>query len=382
MFQALSTSANTNVTMQLLPSAAKLLASTDLVTKKLASWYVAHHSTANSDVSILAINTLVMDMHDPNPVVRSLAVRTLARIQLPELSEHGINAVTCGLKDSDVVVRRAAVLGCVQIFRMAPSAILDGGLVDRLYALIRDPDPIVVVNCLDALQEILADEGGVVINRNMARYLLQRLESFPEPQCATVLQYMMRYHPRDEAEALDLINAVDTFLDSSNAVVIILALRYFLSIVSQSGLGHLQTDIVTRAEHSLIRLVSADAHETVYAVIQFMRQELVGKFTEILSRHYPALLCRSNDPAYLKVVKIQLLAEIVDSGSVRPVLDELRMQSRSKSPKVINFVAYVMTFTSWYLLLLILLSPSIDIFTDSAVKLRNFRHRTLPQADL
>jgi len=349
MLQALSTSANRNVMLQILPSAAKLLASTDLVTKKLASWYVAHHSTANSDVSVLAVNTLVMDMHDPNPVVRSLAVRTLARIQLPELAEHAINAVNCGLKDSDAVVRRAAVLACVYIFQTSPSAIFDGGMVDRLYALIRDPDPIVVVNCLDALEEILADEGGVVVSRNMARYLLQRLALFPEPQCAGVLRHMMKYHPRDETEALDLMNATDTFLDSSSAVIVISALKYFLNIVSRSGLGHLQADIVTRAEVSLVRLVSADAHETVYAVIQFMRQELVGKFTEILSRHYTSVLCHSNDPAYLKVVKIQLLADIADNLSVRAMLDELRMQSRSKSPKVIDFV------TSCCLLLIILL---------------------------
>ena len=340
------------MTSQLLPSAAKLLASTDLVTKKLASWYVAHHSVENSDISVLAINTLVTDMRDPNPVVRSLAVRTLARIQLPELAEHAINAVNSGLKDSDAVVRRAAVLACVQIFQLAPSAILDGELVDRLYALIRDPDPIVVVNCLDTLQEILADEGGVVINRNMARYLLQRLESFPEPQSATVLQYMMKYSPRDETEALDLMNTADTFLDSSNAVVVISALKYFLSVVSQSGLQHLQTDVVGRAEHSLVRLLSADAHETVYAVIQFMRQELVGKFNKILSSHYSTMLCHSNDPAYLKVVKVQLLADVADSLSVRAVLDELRMQSRSKSSKVINSDVNVMTVTGCYLFLL------------------------------
>jgi len=348
MFQALSTSANTNVMLQLLPIAAKLLASTDLVTKKLASWYVAHHSTANPDVSILAVNTLVVDMQDANPVIRSLAVRTLARIQLPELAEHGINAVNHGLKDSDVIVRRAAVLACLQIFQMSSSAVLDGGLVDRLYALIRDPDPIVVVNCLDALQEILADEGGVVINRNMARYLLQRLESFPEPQCATVLQYMIKYHPRDETEAIDLMNAADTFLDSSNAVVVISALQYFMNVVSHCGLGHLQTDIVMRAENALVRLASADAHETVYAVLQFMRQELVGKFTDILSRHYLTLLCHSNDPPYLKVVKIQLLADIADNLSVRAVLDELCIQSRSKSQKVINFIANMMTFRAGF----------------------------------
>jgi len=332
----LSTSAGSSLTLQLLPSAAKLLASTDLVTKKLAGWYVARHSSANSDVSILAVNTLVTDMRDPNPVVRRLAIRTLAGIHLPELAEHAIGAVNLGLKDTDAVVRRAAVIACVQIFQTAPSSILDAGLVDRLYSMIRDSDPVVVVNCLDALQQILADEGGVVINRNMARYLLQRLDSFPEPQCATVLKYLLKYRPRDEAEALDVMNSADVFLDSSNAVIVISALRYFLNIVSHSGLPHLRTDVVTRAENSLFRLISTDAHETVYAVIQFMRQELVGEFTEILSRHYRTVLCHSNDPAYLKVVKIQLLADIADHSSIRTVLEELGTQARDKSPKVIG----------------------------------------------
>jgi len=334
----LSASAGTNLTSQLLPNAAKLLASTDLVTKKLASWYVARHSSANTDVSVLAINTLVTDTRDPNPVVRRLAVRTLAGIHLPELAEHGINAVNSGLKDTDAAVRRAAVMACVHIFRTAPSSVLDAGLVDRLYMMIRDPDPVVVVNCLDALQEVLADEGGVVISRNMARYLLQRLDSFPEPQCANVLKYLMKYSPRDEAEALDFMNTADGLLDSSNAVIVISALRYFLSIVSHGGLPHLRTDVVSRAENSLFRLVSTDAHEVVYAVIQFIRHELVGEFTESLSRHYAAILCHSNDPAYLKVVKIQLLAELADSSSVRAVLEELSTQARNKSPKVINCI--------------------------------------------
>jgi len=129
----------------------------------------------------------------------------------------------------------------------------------------------------------------------------------------------MKYHPRDEAEAVDVMNAADVFLDSSNAIIVISALRYFLSVVSHGGLPHLRTDVMSRAENCLFRLASSDAHEIVYAIIEFVRQELVGEFTEILSRHYPAILCRGNDPAYLKVVKIQLLGDIADSSSVRAI---------------------------------------------------------------
>lgn len=50
----------------------------------------------------------------------------------------------------------------------------DGALVNELYSLLRDQDPIVVVNCLRALEEILAHEGGVVINKPIAHHLLNR----------------------------------------------------------------------------------------------------------------------------------------------------------------------------------------------------------------
>ncbi len=50
----------------------------------------------------------------------------------------------------------------------------DSTIVNELYALLRDPDPVVVVNCLRALEEILKDEGGVVINKPIAHHLLNR----------------------------------------------------------------------------------------------------------------------------------------------------------------------------------------------------------------
>lgn len=48
-------------------------------------------------------------------------------------------------------------------------------MVNELYNLLRDPDPVVMVNCLRALEEILKEEGGVVINKPIAHHLLNRL---------------------------------------------------------------------------------------------------------------------------------------------------------------------------------------------------------------
>lgn len=61
-------------------------------------------------------------------------------------------------------------------FGYSPNSLIftDGELVNELYSLLRDQDPIVLVNCLRALEEILEHEGGVVINKPIAHHLLNR----------------------------------------------------------------------------------------------------------------------------------------------------------------------------------------------------------------
>lgn len=67
---------------------------------------------------------------------------------------------------------------CQQVLKAGALCFADGALVNELYSLLRDQDPIVVVNCLRALEEILKKEGGVVINKPIAHHLLNRFVFF------------------------------------------------------------------------------------------------------------------------------------------------------------------------------------------------------------
>ena len=42
--------------------------------------------------------------------------------------------------------------------------------------MLRDKDPFVVLNAASSLNEMLAGEGGMVVNRNIAHYLLNRFD--------------------------------------------------------------------------------------------------------------------------------------------------------------------------------------------------------------
>jgi len=60
-------------------------------------------------------------------------------------------------------------------------------IVESLYKMIRDNDPYVLVNALEALKEILLNEGGIAISSKMVIYLLNRLKEFNEWGQASVL---------------------------------------------------------------------------------------------------------------------------------------------------------------------------------------------------
>lgn len=59
----------------------------------------------------------------------------------------------------------------------------DATVVNELYSLLRDPDPVVMVNCLRALEEVLRQEGGVAINKPITHHLLNRLVQNIKESC-------------------------------------------------------------------------------------------------------------------------------------------------------------------------------------------------------
>jgi AP-4 complex subunit beta-1 len=63
----------------------------------------------------------------------------------------------------------------------------------------------VIANSIIALDEILAEEGGMRLNKAIAEYLIRRLKDFNEwGQCA-VLDLLTRYQPEYEDECYEFM---------------------------------------------------------------------------------------------------------------------------------------------------------------------------------
>uniref|UniRef100_A0A8C6W2U9 AP complex subunit beta n=1 Tax=Nannospalax galili TaxID=1026970 RepID=A0A8C6W2U9_NANGA len=299
----------------------KASATVDIVQKKLVYLYMCTYAPLKPDLALLAINTLCKDCSDPNPMVRGLALRSMCSLRMPGVQEYIQQPVLNGLRDKASYVRRVAVLGCAKMHNLHGDSEVDGALVNELYSLLRDQDPIVVVNCLRSLEEILKQEGGVVINKPIAHHLLNRMSKLDQWGQAEVLNFLLRYQPRSEEELFDILNLLDSYLKSSSTGVVMGATKLFLILAKK--FPHVQIDVLVRIKGPLLAACSSDSRELSFAALCQVRQilhSLPGHF----SNHYKKFFCSYSEPHYIKLQKVEVLCELVNDENVQQVLEELR----------------------------------------------------------
>ncbi len=344
----LSTSTCSTGSEKLFPVVVKLLASSDIIVKKLASWYITQHGH-QEDLILLAINTLVKDCVDSNPMVRGLALRTLSSLPDVTLVQYTSQPVVRGLTDSSAYVRRVAVMSCIKIHQLTPDVIHEHDIIDQLYSMVRDPDPIVVTNCLCALQEILKSEDGIVVNKSMAHYLLNRLNIFTDWGLTQVLDLMKKYHPKTEDETLDIMNVVDSYLKHANSAVVIAALGYFLCLVRD--MPHLKSEVHTRASGQVLHFISGANPELTFLLLQFV-QSILPQHRDIYETNFRSFFCKYNEPLYVKQKKIEMLPMLITDDNVTEILDELSMYCSDITPilshDAINALGQVATRSNEY----------------------------------
>ncbi|XP_062247193.1 AP-4 complex subunit beta-1 [Platichthys flesus] len=299
----------------------KACATVDIVQKKLVYVFLCSYAALNPELSLLVINTLRKDCQDPNPMVRSLALRNMTNLRLPSLVEYVEQPLTAGLRDRAACVRRVAVLGWAKLHNLQTNSEIDAAVVNELYSLLRDPDPVVMVNCLRALEEILKEEGGVAINKPITHHLLNRLKECDIWGQCEVLRVLQRYRPQSDDELFDILSLLDTSLVSPYPPVMAATLSLFLSLgsdlpaVSRAALERVRGPLLATCGS-----VSREMRFTAICHIQLLLRSLPG----LMGAHYKRFFCGYAEPAFIKQRKMQVLVELVNDENIVMLLDELR----------------------------------------------------------
>ncbi|CCI41625.1 unnamed protein product [Albugo candida] len=292
----------------------------DLITKKMVYLYLTNYANKNSELAIMCINTLLNDCRNEDPMVRGLALRSLCSLRLDSILEYIHDPLQQSLTDVSAYVRKTGVIGILKVHAMNPELIKDSDMIDTLYNMIRDRDPQVVSNCLVALNEIMADEGGIAINEQIVMHLLSRITDFNEWGQCNILHIVARYKPNSDEQVFAIMNTLEQCLRVSNSAVVLGTTNCFFRLTER--MDHLQDQVYERMRQPLLTLMAAGSHELNFCVLHHILL-MVGRKAHVFSRDYRQFYNRYNEPTHVKYVKIEILSAIADAGNVQDIIMEL-----------------------------------------------------------
>lgn len=282
--------------------------------------YLTAYAETHSDIALLSINTFQKDCKDDNPMVRGLALRTMANLRVPQIVEYLVEPLQKGLVDPAAYVRKTAVLGCLKLFHMVPGMVRDSGMVDKLYEMLDDRDAQVVSNAIVALNDILHEEGGMVVNSKIAIHLMSRLREFNEWSQSVVLELLSRYTPESEDEIFDIMNILDDRLFSSNTALVLGVARLMLRLTQNMADVHLS--VHERLRTPLLTLSRCSRPEVAFPVLSHI-VTMVERHPGVFGADFKHFYCRAQDPGYLRELKLRILTAITNEMNMHDVISEL-----------------------------------------------------------
>eukprot|EP00475_Leptophrys_vorax_P041247 TRINITY_DN77800_c0_g1_i1.p1 TRINITY_DN77800_c0_g1~~TRINITY_DN77800_c0_g1_i1.p1 ORF type:complete len:749 (-),score=222.35 TRINITY_DN77800_c0_g1_i1:88-2334(-) len=292
----------------------------DLVQKKMVYLYLCTYAEQNSELALLTINTLQKDCQDDDPMIRGLALRSLCSLRVAKLVEYVLLPIRRGLIDTSPYVRKIAVIGVSKLFNLDSVALKETDFIEQLYNKLSDPDPDVVINAIDSLNEILIEEGGMAINKKIIYHLLNKLTEFHEWGQCVVLDLLVKYEPASNDEVFDILNTLEPRLRHSNSAVVLAASKVFLHLTRT--LPKVHADVYRRLKEPLLTMLGSPVVEISYSVISHIAL-LVRRGRGIFDDSYKNFYIRYNDPLAVKALKVTILGEIANASTVSEILMEI-----------------------------------------------------------
>ena len=304
----------------------------DIVMKKMVFLYIVNYAHQIDQGAFLAINTFLRDMKDPNPKVRGLALRMLCSIKFKGVYEYFANALYDSLKDAHPYVRKTAVTALLKVFHLNPKLITDKD-IDLLYEMIGDKDPLVVMNVLFVLGEILKKEGGIVLSNKMVNHLLNIFNQLNEWGQVTVLHLLSKFTPKDQQQMFDIMNILEEYLKTSSGAIVLGVTKVFINFTKDNEV--LYPQVIKRLRDPLITLLSSCAiqntPEIQYSILCHIYFLILKGGRETFSELYKRFYAEYEEPLFIKKIKLKILVQIANDSNYFDILSEFEEYANEKS---------------------------------------------------
>ncbi|CAD8087395.1 unnamed protein product [Paramecium primaurelia] len=293
----------------------------DMVQKKMIYLYLTTYAEQNKDLAFMAISTFQKDCKHSDPKIRGFALRNLCSLRFSGAIEYLMPAIRESLSDIDPYVRKTAIMGCVKVYYMQPEFL--SNIEEQLYKMISDNDPLVIINAIHALNEILAAEGGMALSKKLVDYLLGRLKEFNEWGQATILDELSKYQPKDDKEMFNIMNLLEERLKHSCSAIVLAVIKVFMNFTKNKPQVYEQ--VITRVKAPLVTLASISEGnlEIMYTILCHIKFIASKGYNQVFSQDYKCFYCRVDEPTYIKLIKLEILALIACDFNLGDMLNEL-----------------------------------------------------------
>ncbi|CAL1152498.1 unnamed protein product [Cladocopium goreaui] len=292
--------------------------------KKLVYLYVMNYAKAQPELAILAINTFRKDATDPNPLIRSLAVRTMGCIRLDQVTEYLLEPLRRCCQDHDPYVRKTSAICIPKVYDINPELVDDQGFVDILKDLLGDGNPMVVANAVAGLAEISQTCGKDLLDldRGNIPKLLAALNECNEWGQVFILDALATYEPTGPNDAESISERVTARLSHANPAVVLTAIKVILKCMEHTENPEVLRMLAKKLNPPLVTLLSSEP-EVQYVALRNIRL-IVQRRPGILASDVKMFFCKYNDPIYVKLEKVDIMCMLVSDKNFDQVLLELK----------------------------------------------------------
>ncbi|XP_028967971.1 AP-3 complex subunit beta-1 [Galendromus occidentalis] len=332
----------------LFPSVVKNVVCQNIEVKKLVYVYLVRYAEEQQDLALLSISTFQRALKDPNQLIRASALRVLSSIRVNVIVPIMFLAIKDAVSDMSPYVRKTAAHAIPKLHALDPEQ--KDALVDVIERLLGDKTTLVVGSAVMAFEEV-CPERIELIHRNY-RKLCNLLVDVEEWGQVVIILMLTRYArtqfldpnlsdvqpangtaehelPLDKKEpiAIDpdlrlLLRNCKPLLQSRNSAVVMAVCQLYYHLAPSSELN-----ITTKA---LIRLLRShrEIQTVVLSNIATMSSMSASRKT-MFEPHLKSFYVRTSDPTHIKVLKLEVLANLATETNISVVLREFQTYLQS-----------------------------------------------------
>lgn len=270
------------------------------------------------------VRGFLADCADPNPMIRALALRTMAYIQSPLMFDAMVVPLRRVIRDKDPYVRKTAAMCIAKMYIYDRRLVHENQFIESLRDMLVDENSTVVSNAVAALYDITerSDEIQLCINYNIAGKLVAILGQCSEWGQTYILEILLFFVPESTHQAEQLAERVSVHLQQTSASVILTACKAILYLMNYVASAEFRKMLSKKMSAALVTLLTSPPELQYVALRNILL--IVQRRPLVLHHDIKFFFCKYNDPLYIKVTKLEIIGRLVHEDNALVVLPELQ----------------------------------------------------------